>query len=417
LDENQTVFDELEQAIALLRSHFLTLKGRDVDELKMARKALAAMLATLGDPFTNYIPPAQFDQYRSRKQEQVVGVGLQLESDLDDRVRVISALRGSPADIPQVQTGYELAEVNGSAVRGMDNGKLHAMLNGEAGTTVKLMLRTPSGTEITVAVARKAVELDYIRWQDLGEGIVMARVAWFSGTGYTSFIDTLKQFTDEGAKGLVLDLRTNSGGSIIATRNIFSSLCNEPVMYFGKKRNQDKIPDRILGEHQFDIPVVVLVNEATFSAGEVLAGALQDHRRATLVGEPTGGKGSMQQVFPLEGQIGGALRITTATNCTPSGRIVQDQGIVPDITVPQLFPELFVDDGPQNISDRGRNYLKQLRLQRLLRKHDPDQVDAPGPTARSPENSDVMTVWQEGDQQLKRAIQHLNTVASAVAGT
>lgn len=370
----------------------MSLKGRDVDELQMARKALGAMLATLDDPFTNYIPPSQFDSYRSRKQEQVVGIGLQLEPDTDGRFRVISALRDGPSDLPQVQTGYELARVDGNPIRGIDPARLAQILGGEQGSTVSIELLTPHGTDITVAVARRAVEVEYIHWHRLQDNIVKARVSWFSGTGYISFINKLREYVENGVKGLILDLRSNSGGSIISTRNIFSSLCREDVMYLGRKRNEDNIPDRILGEHQFDLPIVAVINEGTFSAGEVLAGALKDHGRATLVGQRTGGKGSMQQIFPLEGSLGGALRITTATNCTPSGQVVQDQGISPHLDVKQPNPVLFVDDGPQNISEQGRSYVKALRFQHLLRGANAQQVAA------------LELEWKNGDMQLAAAV-------------
>lgn len=386
------VFAELEAAIELLKRNFLSLKEEGIDDVKLARHALTAMMSVLDDPFTNYIPPSQLQSYQSRKVETIVGIGLQVEYDRHGSARIVSALTGSPADIDEIQLGHELVRVDKVKVRRGDAGKLKNLLNGPDGSVVNLTLVGSSGKEIQVSIKRRPVDVEYIQWQDLEHSLALVRIAWFSGKGYQSFIDKLKQQIDAGIKGLVLDLRSNSGGSIISTRNIFSSLCNQEVMYYGKKLGEDNIKDRVLGDHYFDIPLVVIINEATFSAGEVLAGALQDYGRAIIVGSKSGGKGSMQQIFPLEGEIGGAMRITTATNRTPSGRIVQDNGIEPDIVIAQKHPELFVDDGPQNITQAGRNYLKMLRLECLQAKHGKEHVKA---------------TWERGDQQLTKAIEAL----------
>lgn len=390
--KESNVFAELEAAIELLRRNFLSLKEGGIDDVKLARHALTAMMSVLDDPFTNYIPPAQLQSYQSRKIETVVGTGLQVEYDRHGSARIVSALTGSPADIGEIQLGHELVSVDKVKVRNGDAGKLKNLLNGPDGSVVNLTLVDSSGKEIQVSIKRRPVDVEYMHWQDLEHNLALVRIAWFSGTGYQSFIDKLKQQIDSGIKGLVLDLRSNSGGSIISTRNIFSSLCNQEVMYYGKKLGEDDIKDRILGDYYFEIPLVVIINEATFSAGEVLAGALQDYGRAVIVGNKSGGKGSMQQIFPLEGEIGGAMRITTATNRTPSGRIVQGNGIEPDIVIEQKHPSLFVDDGPQNITQAGRIYLKMLRLECLQAKHGKEHVQA---------------TWERGDQQLTKAIEAL----------
>jgi carboxyl-terminal processing protease len=389
------VFAELEAAIELLKRNFLSLKEEDIDDVKLARRALTAMMSALGDPFTNYIPPAQLQSYQSRKVETVVGIGLQVEYDCHGSARVVSALTGSPADTNEIQLGHELTIVDKVNVRNGDAEKLKDLLNGPEGSVVNLTLVNSSDQEIKVAIKRRAVDVDYMQWKALENNLAMVRISWFSGTGYQWFIDKLKQKIDVGIKGLVLDLRSNSGGSIISTRNIFSSLCNQEVMYYGKKLGEDNIEDRVIGDYHFKIPLVVIINEDTFSAGEVLAGALQDYGRAVVVGSKSGGKGSMQQIFPLEGEIGGAMRITTATNCTPSGRIVQGRGIEPDIVIEQKYPELFVDDGPQNITEAGRSYLKMLRLECLQAKHGKQHVQE---------------IWERGDQQLAKAIEALMKV-------
>ncbi|MGI9317546.1 MAG: S41 family peptidase [bacterium] len=391
-DKETSVYTELETAIELLKKHFLASKGQEIDEAHLARKALMAMMGSLKDPFTNYIPPVQLKSYQSRKVESVVGVGLQIEYDHQDVARVVSALVGSPADIDEVQVGDELSKINQVSVLGGDLAKLNKLLNGPEDSLVELTLVGASGEQKVVKIKRHAIDVDYMQWHDLKNNLALVRISWFSGTGFQWFIESMHSSIAAGIKGVILDLRSNSGGSIISTRNIFSSLCDQEVMYYGKKVGEENLKDRVLGQHLFTLPVVVIINDRTYSAGEVLAGALQDYGRAVVVGCKSGGKGSMQQVFPLEGRIGGAMRITTATNCTPSGRIVQDNGIEPDVVVRQEFPELFVDDGPQNITNEGRKYLKNLRRELLIEKHGREQI---------------MSIWEQGDKQLAKAIQVL----------
>ena len=386
------MFAELDHAISILQNHFLPLKGQGIDEVRLARRALAAMMNALEDPFTNYIPPAKLQNYQSRKVETMVGIGLQVDFDHHGAARVISALTGSPADIDDIQVGDELCAVDDARVRDCDAQRLNKLLSGPENSAVTLTLAGQAREKKVVTVQRHPVDVDYMQWHDLEDQIACVRISWFSGTGYQWFIDQMHDKLSRGIRGVILDIRSNSGGSIISTRNIFSSLCDQEVMYYGKKKGEENIKDRVLGEYLFDVPLVVLVNEGTFSAGEVLAGALQDYGRAVIVGTTSGGKGSMQQVFPLEGKIGGAMRITTAANCTPSGRIVQGNGIEPDVQIGQEYPELFVDDGPQNITVDGRAYLKKLRLDLLVQKHGAEKV---------------LPVWEKGDLQLKKAIEVL----------
>lgn len=390
---------ELSDALALLRENVLlphrtTGAEGTIDELKMFRRGLAAMLASLEDPFTNYIPPDQYEIYRSRKLEKLVGIGLRVEFDLDLRAVVIGPLSGSPSDRPGIVPGSELLQIDGRNVHGTDVRSVENLLNGREGTPVSLSLMDGNGRRRDLKVIRRAVDVDYLATRMLRDGVLYVRISWFSGTVHEDFIRRVDTALQRGMQGMVLDIRTNSGGSIIATRNIFSSLCGDKVMYYARSRRSGNTPDRLLGDHRYDFPVVVLVNGDTYSAGEVLAGALKDHGRATLVGTGTGGKGSMQQVLPLEGEIGGAIRVTTATNCTPSGRIVQGNGIEPDFEVRQPWPELFIPDGAQNLPSSGRQLLCDLRREKLVREHGRDPVEA---------------VWEAGDLQLAEALRQLGS--------
>ncbi len=396
-DSLENLFSELEEAIALLRENYLPSgataeSDRAFDELKMFRRGLAAMLASLDDPFTNYVPPEQYDVYRSRKKEKLVGIGLRVEFDEENRAVIIGALSGAPSDIPGLEPGNEILQVDGTTISGTNIRVLENQMNGPQGSFATLSVLDGAGRRRDLRIPRREVDVDYLSSRMLSDGILHVRIAWFSGSVNREFIDRVEAGLRDGLRGLILDIRSNSGGSIISTRNIFSNLCGDSLMYYAQSRQSGSTPDRVIGEHRFDFPVVVLVDGSTFSAGEVLAGALKDHGRALLVGTRTGGKGSMQQVLPVGGRIGGAIRVTTATNCTPSGHVVQGNGITPNIEVRQPWPELFVEDGPLNLPPEGRELLRQLRRRKLISSHGEDPVDA---------------VWEAGDTQLAEAVNQL----------
>ena len=397
-EADPNLYQELEAAIDLLKEHYLSLGATEINEVAMLRHGLGAMLSTLGDPFTNYIPPPQLEHYQSKKVETIVGIGLLADFDRQGRARVISALTGSPSDCPDIELGDEIFKVDGRPTRKTDQRRLNNFFKGKEGSLATLELIKGDGDRQIVEIERKAVDVDYIKCRRVGKNKAVVRIAWFSGTGYKMLLSQVETLISKGVEGLVLDLRSNSGGSIISTRNIFSAFCDQPVMYLCRKVRQENIEDRILGEYMFDLPLTVVIDGATFSAGEVLAGALKDYSRATLVGVRSGGKGSMQQVFPLEGMLAGAMRITTATNCTPSGHVVQNNGIEPHHNIDLEFPELFVDDGSQNISDSGRDYLKKLRAERLVAVHGQEKIDR---------------VLAEGDLQLAKALDVLDELISA----
>lgn len=376
----------------MLHTYYLSTNSKKVGEEEMMRSGLAAMLSTLGDPFTNYIPPTQLTSYQARKAEQIVGVGLIFEFDREGKARVVAALEGSPAFESGIPVRAEIFSANGRKIRKTDAKLLSNSLNGPEGSFVDIELIADSGEASSIRLERRSVNVEYVRYQLVDMDILFIRIAWFSGMCYQELIEKLKEYIANGVKGIVLDVRSNSGGSIISTRNIFSAFCDQEVMYYCRKVEDDSIKDRVLGQHYFDLPVVLVLNEQTFSAGEILAGAFKDYSRAKLVGMRSGGKGSMQQVFPLEGRIAGALRITTATNCTPNGSVIQGSGVLPDIVVEQDLSELFVDEGPQNYDSEGRDYLKKLRAEKLLRLHGRERIDR---------------IQREGDKQKKRAIEVL----------
>ena len=391
-EDKESIFLELQSAIEMLRKNYLSTNNKTVSEEEMVRNGLAAMLATLGDPFTNYIPPDQLTSYQARKAQQIVGVGLVSEFDREGKARIVAALESSPAFESGMPVGAEIFRINGRNIRKTSSQLLANSLNGPEGSTVDIELIMDSGETASFQMQRRSVNVEYVRFQLIDPSILFIRIAWFSGTCYQELIDQLGKHIESGVKGIVLDVRTNSGGSMISTRNIFSAFCDQEVMYYCRKTEDEKIKDKILGQHYFNLPIVLILNEQTFSAGEILAGSLKDYGRAKLVGRRSGGKGSMQQVFPLEGRIAGALRITTATNCTPEGYVIQGNGVEPDIEVEQDLSELFVDDGAQNYARDGREYLKVLRSEKLAMIHGRERVEQ---------------VLGQGDKQKKCAIETL----------
>ena len=392
--EVDQITQDFGQALDLLIEKFVDWRNLDAtqDKIRLTRIALAQATKSLGDPFTNYLGPDNLHRYKTKKQGKSEGIGLELLVDIDEKVRIVSAIKGSPSDVPQIKSGMSILAIDDQPAGDLNNQQIAQKVNGAPGTEVKLLLAEEQCSPIEMSFTRSAYVVQHIRAELLQSDIAYFRITWFSGTLFEQFQILVNSMIEQGAKGIVLDIRTTSGGSTINARKIFSAFCAEEVMYYAVGKGNIKFPDKIFGETFLDLPLVIIVNNRSYSAAEILPGALQDYGRAIVVGEKTAGKGIMQNVFPLGGEIAGALRITTAANTSPKGRIFQQNGIEPDVTVPLEFAELFVDNGPQNISDQGRLLLRQSWEQRLRKDNDSEVIDL---------------ALEQGDKQLNRALEEI----------
>ena len=311
-----------------------------VDNKKLIEAALAGMMTAL-DPHSNYLPPDNYGDLQERTTGEYSGVGLTISSE-GGLVKVISPMDGSPAARAGVQAGDVISAIEGVNAAGLTVSEVSEKLRGAIGTSVNVTFLRDGEEPRDVTLTREVIRIESATGRVEGEFGVL-RVATFNentGRELTAAIEKIKAEKPD-VKGYVLDLRNNGGGLLTAAIDVSDAFMERGEIVSQRGREPDQIeryaarPGDLIG----GLPLVVLVNYGSASASEIVAGALKDHERATIVGLTSFGKGSVQTVIPLAGGRDGALSITTARYYTPSGRSIQKIGIEPDLEVARTTAE------------------------------------------------------------------------------
>lgn len=305
---------------------------RSIESSNDAYEAIESMLAQLGDPYTRLLRPEDYTALKNSTNGSLSGVGLQLGPDeRSNGVVVISALEGSPAGEAEITSGTQLLSVDGRDVVDMGLEGTVAALRGDVGSQVVLTLDNGSGETNELTLERRSVDLRPVRTRRLrsdSHTLGYLRITQFSEGVPEQVKEALSELQNKEIEGLVLDLRNNSGGLVSAGLAVADDFLSGSAIV--ETRNREGINDTIQASLQtvYDGPMVTLVNGGTASASEILAGALQDNERATLLGGQTFGKGLIQTLTNLSD--GSGLAVTVAGYVTPSGRDIQGEGIAPD---------------------------------------------------------------------------------------
>ena len=305
-----------------------------VDNKKLIEAALAGMMTAL-DPHSNYLPPSNYDELRERTEGQYSGVGLTITSE-GGLVKVISPMDESPAAKAGVQAGDVISSIEGQNASGLTVSQVSEKLRGSVGTSVRVTFLRDGEDPLEVVLTREIIKVQSVTGRVEGD-FGYLRVSTFNENTGRELTEAIAKIKAEkpGVKGYVLDLRNNGGGLLNAAIDVSDAFLErgEIVSQRGRKPEQIQRYSAKPGDLTGGLPVVVLVNYGSASASEIVAGALKDHERATIVGLTSFGKGSVQTVIPLRGGADGALSITTARYFTPSGRSIQKIGIEPDLEV------------------------------------------------------------------------------------
>ncbi len=310
----------------------------DVDEADLIEAAINGMLTSL-DPHSSYLPPKDFDAMRTQTSGEFGGLGIEVTQE-DGYVKVVSPMDGTPADEAGMQSGDFITTVDGKSLLGLTLEQAVDMMRGPVGSEILLMVvREGIDEPFEVSIIRDTIKLTAVRSRIEGDTVVL-RVTTFNRQTFPNLKDGLaKQIEAAGGEdkvnGIVLDLRNNPGGLLtqaIAVSDAFLDK-GEIVSTRGRNPRDSERYNATEGDLANGKPIVVLINGGSASASEIVAGALQDHRRAVVIGEKSFGKGSVQTVVPVRGD--GAMRLTTSRYYTPSGRSIQALGVAPDIIVVQ----------------------------------------------------------------------------------
>ncbi len=303
---------------------------------KLTTDALKGMMTRL-DPHSDYMDQEQYQQMSAVTRGEFGGIGIELT--LEGKVpEVIAPIDGTPAANAGIEPGDRIVKINGQPTTGMDVEAIVKRLRGSAGSKVTLEIARSDRPPFDVTLTRNIIHVVSVKSALKRDRIGYVRITTFTentAAELASAIAQLKQQAHGRLNGLVLDLRNDPGGLLDASVDVTGELVDGGVVVTTKGRNPDD--DRVYraqvaGDLIPGVPIVVLINSATASAAEIVAGALQDDHRATIMGTRSFGKGSVQTIIPLEGGHG-ALRLTTALYYTPSGRSIQGQGISPDLVV------------------------------------------------------------------------------------
>jgi carboxyl-terminal processing protease len=307
---------------------------------KEAYEAIRGMLAGLDDPYTRFMDPREFKEMQIDTSGELSGVGIQLSLDKDTKeLVVVSPIEGSPASRAGVQPRDVITAIDGKSTKGMSTEDAVKLIRGQAGTSVTLTLRRKAQT-LQVPLTRERIELHAVDHQinttPAGVKVGYIRLKQFNANATKDMRLAVQELEAKGVQGYVMDLRSNPGGLLMASVEIARQWLNEGTIVSTKTRNGITDVKRATGRALTDKPLVVLVNEGSASASEILSGALQDNRRAVLVGQKTFGKGLVQSVRGLSD--GSGMTVTIAKYLTPSGRDIHKHGIAPD--VPAKMSEL-----------------------------------------------------------------------------
>jgi len=313
----------------------------DQDELLVG--AIKGMAAALGDPYTSYFTAEEYKDFIVQTQGSYAGVGLMVTVDESDNlITVVRAFKDSPASKAGIQQGDKIIKVEDVEVSGSELEKAVSMMKGEPGTKVNITILR-DGKPFNFTLERAVIEIPDMEYRMVEDEIGYIWLYQFDENSPKNFKNAVEDLKGQGMKGLILDLRGNPGGLLQACTEIADVLLPEGLIVYSENR-QGKGERYYSDKEYLGIPLVVLVNEYSASASEVLSGAIQDYGVGTIIGKTTFGKGLVQG---LRGPFrdGSALKITIAKYFTPKGRDIHQKGVVPDIEI--------------DLSDEAKNYLKE----------------------------------------------------------
>jgi carboxyl-terminal processing protease len=306
----------------------------EVKDTELLENAIAGLLLEL-DPHSAYLKKSDYEELQESATGEYSGLGLEVGAE-GGMIKIISPIDDTPAAKAGIRAGDLIVEVDGVPVRGMALQKAIDKLRGEKGTSIDLtVLRDGQEMPIDFTIIRDTIQLSSVRSRVLEPGYGYVRISQFqtsSGDDFKNELRELKQ-RETQLKGVIIDLRNNPGGLVPASVEISGAVLDGGTVVYteGRLPSSNSNYQATEGDLLEGIPIVVLINGGSASASEIVAGALQDHRRAAILGTQSFGKGSVQTVIPLGD--GRAIKLTTARYFTPNGRSIQAEGIVPDIIV------------------------------------------------------------------------------------
>ncbi len=367
------------------------------DDGKLVEAAVNGMLTSL-DPHSSYMDAKSFQDMQVQTKGEFGGLGIEVTQE-DGAIKVVSPIDDSPASKAGILAGDLITAIDGEATQGITLQQAVDKMRGPVNTPITLKILRNKGEPIDVKVVRDIIKVQSVKAKKMGDDIGYIRITQFNEQtfdGLKKNIDKLsKEIGQDKLKGYIIDLRNNPGGLLDQAIQVSDAFLERGEIVSTRGRQADDVQRYSArgGDLTNGKPVIVLVNGGSASASEIVAGALQDHKRATILGTRSFGKGSVQTIIPLQGN--GALRLTTARYYTPSGRSIQAKGIEPEIVVQENVP----DDLKGKDQTKGESGLKG----HLANPDADNKTEEGGSSAYVPAN-------EKDDTQLNKAIDLLHGV-------
>lgn len=341
----QIDFSPFWTAWGTIKSKYVATDG--TDDQKMVWGAIQGLVGSLGDPYSVFFPPQEAKEFEEGMRGNFGGVGMEIGLR-KNILTVISPLKGTPAERAGIKPGDKILKIEDKSTEDMSTEEAVRLIRGEVGTKVKLtILRKDSGNSFEVEITRDIIKIPVLDTEKKENGIFVIKMYNFSADSANAFRNTLREFVESGSNKLIFDLRNNPGGYLESSIDIASWF-----LPLGKVVAREKFSsgeENIFRSKGYDIfnnlPFVILVNEGSASASEIVAGALQEHGVAKLVGQKTFGKGSVQELIPITENT--SLKLTIARWLTPNGKSISEQGLEPDTKVEITEKDIDANKDPQ----------------------------------------------------------------------
>jgi carboxyl-terminal processing protease len=343
-EDMQTLFAPFWEAWNIVHSEFV---DQPLDDVTLMRGAIRGMMEAVGDKQTFYMDPVVYEAETSTLSGEYEGIGAFVDTT-GDYLSIISPIEGSPAEAAGLKPGDLIVAIDGVDMTGTPPEEARQKVIGPAGTTVTLTVAREGQEEpLDFIITRAKITIPSVTGKMLENDIAYIDINQFGDKTTSELNTTLEELLPQNPKGIIIDLRNNGGGYLQTSIEVASEFIDKGVILYEQYGDGSRDTYNALGGGRaIDLPIVVLVNEGSASASEILAGALQDYGRAQLVGMVTYGKGSVQQWIPLSDE-NGAARVTIARWLTPNERLIDGVGLTPDFTVELTEEDITAERDPQ----------------------------------------------------------------------
>ncbi|MFZ5351700.1 MAG: S41 family peptidase [Bacillota bacterium] len=306
------------------------------DEVLM-EGAIKGMFEALGDPYSIYMDEEEFKSFNETTSGSYGGIGVIITKSEEGYITVVAPIEGTPGERVGLKTNDKIVKVNGEDIVGWDSDKAVKVMKGEPGTKVKLtVMRDGADEPLVFELTREMINIKYVTDKILENDIGYIRISMFDEDTGEEFSKSLKRLTDAKIKGLIIDLRQNPGGYVRECMEVADELLDEGVVFYAEDKSKDRETYKSR-EGKLKIPFVILVDEGSASASEIVSGAVKDRKAGLIIGTRTFGKGLVQNIKDL--RDGSGYKLTVQKYFTPSGISINKVGVEPDIVVEALEPE------------------------------------------------------------------------------